>query len=482
MSTRVVLTDVTVTDSQGNPVRGLPRSDFHIFDDNHPQPIASFEEHTQPLTPAVLSTPTSPNIASNDFLLHPPSPVNIILIDPTTLNLTDQMYVYEELTRFVRSLPPDEPVAIFTRSGQVTLPLQNFTSDHPLLLAAIRRAVPQFRPPAAQYTNDFDTLQEMANYLSQIPGRKNLLWFSGGSNQYLQTAVADMTFFANAPSRRPLYDLLESERIALYPIDARGLTVEFSKKVAFQHLQINDDAEATGGKAHANNNGLAGIASNILATDSNSYTLSYSPQGLSRDGKWHQVKITLDNPHYQLSYRSGYFDDGQNNLPAPGKTRTLLRADGQSMQIPTDHGEPIIFQARILPASEAPASLTPEFGSKPLSPRKGQTVYSIRYILPAATIQPRTIDGNIATDNLRSVVIAFNHLGTAIASLPQSITVNVDQSKVQSDPNAFVTFDRQIRLPSGEDYLYLAVWDATTGRFGTINLSLDVKNTPRTKP
>ena len=29
---RVVLTDVTVTDKSGNPVRGLPVSAFHVFD------------------------------------------------------------------------------------------------------------------------------------------------------------------------------------------------------------------------------------------------------------------------------------------------------------------------------------------------------------------------------------------------------------------------------------------------------------------
>ena len=43
--TRVVLTDVTVSDANGNPVHGLPQSVFHIFDNKQPQVIASFEEH-----------------------------------------------------------------------------------------------------------------------------------------------------------------------------------------------------------------------------------------------------------------------------------------------------------------------------------------------------------------------------------------------------------------------------------------------------
>jgi VWFA-related protein len=177
IGTHIVLTDVTVTDSHGNPVHGLTSSDFHIFDDNHPQPISSFEEHTSSLAPIPPSTPTIPNLTSNDFLLHPPSPVNVILIDTTTIELIDQMYLYEELTRFVRTLPSGQPVAIYCRSGNATLLLQNFTDDHALLVAAIRRAVPQFRNPDSLYTDDIDTLLQMANYLSQIPGRKNILWF-----------------------------------------------------------------------------------------------------------------------------------------------------------------------------------------------------------------------------------------------------------------------------------------------------------------
>jgi len=36
VNSRVVLTDVTVTDRKGNPVHGLPESMFRIFDNNQP--------------------------------------------------------------------------------------------------------------------------------------------------------------------------------------------------------------------------------------------------------------------------------------------------------------------------------------------------------------------------------------------------------------------------------------------------------------
>ena len=43
VNTRVVLTDVTVTDAKGNPVRGLTEADFHVFDNGKPQKLASFD-------------------------------------------------------------------------------------------------------------------------------------------------------------------------------------------------------------------------------------------------------------------------------------------------------------------------------------------------------------------------------------------------------------------------------------------------------
>jgi hypothetical protein len=58
--TRIVLTDVTVTDRKGNPIRGLKASDFQIFDNNKPQLLASFEEHTATSVAPIEPASTTP--------------------------------------------------------------------------------------------------------------------------------------------------------------------------------------------------------------------------------------------------------------------------------------------------------------------------------------------------------------------------------------------------------------------------------------
>jgi VWFA-related protein len=221
---RVVLTDVTVTDANGNTVHNLSPSVFHIFDNKRPQDIASFEEHTA-AQPSVIpaASPSSSHTFSNDFLLHPPPVFNVIVLDTATINVVDQMYLNEQLTEFINALPPQNSLAIYVHGGEFTLLLQNFTTDHALLFAAIHKAIPVIRMPGAQSYNSIQAMQQIAIYLGQLPGRKNVLWFGAGSNLFLMADATKIPVSIDYRVLRVLYDELESSRIALYPIDVRGL-------------------------------------------------------------------------------------------------------------------------------------------------------------------------------------------------------------------------------------------------------------------
>jgi VWFA-related protein len=263
-NSRVVLTDVTVTDKQGNPVHGLKLSDFRIFDNGKPQQVATFEEHRDrdsvPAPPLV----SAPGIYSNDYLVHPPRVLNIIFLDLTNISIEDQMYLNYQLGKFFDALSPEEPVAIYARTGDATILLQGFTSDRALLRAAVHKVVPRFPPFGREYLSDLQTLQQMEMYLGQIPGRKNVLWFSGGSTLFLHP---DATLFASQEGTRDVYDELEAQRIAIYPIDARGLTTAVPPEMPAQHAIMSDVAEATGGHAVYDYNGLALAAGQIVHND-----------------------------------------------------------------------------------------------------------------------------------------------------------------------------------------------------------------------
>lgn len=210
--TRIVLTDVLVTDEEGKPIRGLGRSAFRIFDDGRQQAISSFEEHATPAQHQVSDTRNS-NVYSNAHLTNPPAAFTVVLIDITTLKPEDQMYLGEQLTLFVKSLPAGQRVAIYGRDGLVPWLLQDFTSDHALLLKAVATAVPHLRQTEAQFAVDEQALESMVGNLKGLPGRKNLIWFSGGNSTALWSDPSGLPLGIDM---RPIYDALEASRIAVF--------------------------------------------------------------------------------------------------------------------------------------------------------------------------------------------------------------------------------------------------------------------------
>ncbi len=86
--TRVVLTDVSVTDAKGNQVHRLPRTAFHLFDNNRPQQLDSFEEHTDLRTEVAAPALPSPNSYNNELLflrcfeMRPPCPTSCRASNP----------------------------------------------------------------------------------------------------------------------------------------------------------------------------------------------------------------------------------------------------------------------------------------------------------------------------------------------------------------------------------------------------------------
>jgi len=475
-NSRVVLTDVTVKDAKGNPVHGLPQSAFHIFDKKQPQAIGSFEEHSGVVHAAATTMPSKPGIYTNDYLQHLPSVLNIVVLDTTNLEIPDQMYLNIQLTKFLNNLPNGQQLAIYLRGGDQALLMQNFTSDRNLLLAALHKAIPRFPPYGREYLSDVDTLDQLAVYLSQLPGRKNIIWFTGGSTLYLR---ADAGIVENNPNWRELYDKLERERIAVYPVDARGLTISGGRlSVLAQQAVMENVAHATGGHAFYNTNGMSEAANVVLNTDESFYTLTYSPRNFRSDHKWHNVRINVDGGPYQLSYRSGYFADQATGSPEqPTKPRTLINAGGERSQVtPQLSSVPIIFQARVLAASDPALSAVPDqFAVIPSSPpNRGEVTYIVRYLVPADTLTLQDTGGKKSV-TFGIAAMAFNENGRAMVRKGERVTMTLNEEVLKKNPTAPLTVNQQINLKNGDNYLYLAVWDMANGRLGTLQVSLDVQ-------
>lgn len=495
-TTRMVLTDVTVTDAHGNPVQGLKRSDFHIFDDGKPQTIQSFTEHRTTPVAEMANVSVAPGVYSNSFLNRLPPVLNIILIDTTNLEIVDQMYLRYKLDQFIKHLPPGEPLAVYLNTGPHAFLLQNFTSDHALLLNAIHEAIPRFPPTGREYFSDLETLYKVAVNFDGYPGRKNILWFSGGSTLFLidnPSLVGGLSPTLGGlrqedpAAQRAIYDLLQIERIAVYPVDARGLMTAFGAPTFYsrtgQQALMDNAARATGGHAYYNNNDLDLIAERWVHNSGDFYTLTYSPSNFKMNNKWHDVSVKLNAgvPRYKLSYRRGYFADGSiASKRASMKWRRRLLAHGGTADQQDLDKKPIIFEAEIKPASEMPAGAVVAEAPSSAKPKRGTVAYVVRYELPARSFATQVVKGK--TEIVLGVgVIAFRADGSKDAGIADRVTLSINPEKLRLYPDAELPVYQRITLRKGLSYLYLAAWDMNSGRIGTLQIPVQVADAARSR-
>ena len=391
------------------------------------------------------------------------------------------MYLSFQLTRFLEALPAGQSLAIYGRSGPNSVLLQNFTTDRKLLLAAVTRSLPRLLPPGREYLSDLTTLQQIAATFGDLPGRKNVLWFTGGSTLFLRQ---DATQIRDYDRWRRIYDELEASRIAIFPVDARGLTNSLDSNLTSQQFLMNEVANATGGKAFYNSNGLQQIAAHVTATGGDFYTLTYSPRDYREDRKWHKVQISVDGAAgYVLSYRHGYFADGVNAAqaghPSTFNSRLIAAAGGKAASDSVGN-QPIIFQAHLVPAAELPTSAKLQPLDSPL--KKDERLYAVRYTIPAKELTMTPADNQEQQLLFIAAAFAFNRDGSVIDRKAERIRMTVTEPQLKAVSIHGVPLQQQLRLRKGDNFLLLAVVDPTSGRAGRIQLTFQVPASPTATP
>ncbi len=266
VNVREVVVDVTAYDAmgymrRGEPIRGLKKEDFEVFENGRPQQIRSFQDHA------------ADGQSTSNFGEHGPGAtarpgMSVILIDQASLGFELQPYLLSQLTSFLQSAPEGSPIALFALSPRLRV-VHAFTTDHAELLAAVRdkhlgihllpspflqtqdevdeakQAPAALRAAAAEHggsggqladqlerlqegmaqteamertNNTLMAFQQIARYLSGFPGRKSLIWVS--------STFTDRPFGLDTePEPRVKFtaDMLVAARVAVYPIDANGL-------------------------------------------------------------------------------------------------------------------------------------------------------------------------------------------------------------------------------------------------------------------
>ncbi|MGC2617845.1 MAG: VWA domain-containing protein [Acidobacteriaceae bacterium] len=562
-NSNLVLLDVVVRD-HGKPVQGLTQSEFHLFEDGKPQQVTIFEEHKATDALEVAKAPVlPPHFYSNDPRYVLTSAANVVLLDALNTPFTDQVYVRRRMLAYLKTIPPGTRVAVFTLASRLRM-VEGFNAEPGSLEKALQesKANPEVSPlmdPAAdqamtdltnmqmsgdasstavaamqQFQQDqqqfqyemrirmtIEAMDQLGRYLSTIPGRKNLIWFSGafpaivmGGGQLGQVTM-DLDFTEQV---KKMNALLALARVAVYPVDARGLqgssmdmaeanptnpqlfnsirtgpggagvggqstlsqsvdasNAQFLVMNQQEHWVMQMIANGTGGVAYFNTNGVGEALGEAIANGSNYYTLGYTPQNRNYDGSYRAVEVRLEDTHDDLEYRRGYY--ALNDVKHPlmqGKVNPLIAA----MQRGAPELSQVRFDVRVVPADDAAvkgqapaAGPAGAMAARLNHPRRYMVDYWIRPKDLAAAQLP---DGRSAV-KVELTQVDFNREGIRQNYTDAGMEVDLSPEHAASAAQDGIRLHQEIDLPEGQNWLRIGVADMTSGQIGTVEVPLVVQ-------
>jgi VWFA-related protein len=575
VSSRAVLVDVLVTDKSGNPIKGLKQKDFAVLEDGKQQSLAYFEEHTADdlaRRSQKLEFPSlPPNTFSNYSPLPTPPAVNVLLLDALNTPADDQMWLRRSAQRYLKTLKPGSRLAIFTMGMRLSF-VEGFSDDPALLAMALgyrkfdkaeaavllqsmgelnslnsiialmvaqenqgpNSPVPAVSPESVagfqsflqetRYGQDsdreyktLDDLNQLATFLGGFPGRKNVIWLSGAFPVEL-FGQTDMRF---DDSIKTTINLLSAARVAIYPVDARGTTVQqyytaenvldptitngaqllgappgasanppnagqsqggFSggllnetEKRGNSNSTMDMLAEQTGGRAFYNQNDLTGIIGKVIGSSEDFYTLSYTPSNANMNGAFRNIAVKAGNGNYKLSYRHGYF---ARNEDLPGAAGTIQQeAAIEASHDPTKRDPLAPFMEFGMPQTEQILYKAhvhhPE--SKPGDPSVADQEsgrYAIDFAVDSGDLGLKLEPDGNRHDTLNISWIVYDRYGQVVSREDHLVQLNVK-------PDVYTVFQKNgvqlhgaIKVPKGDYWLRTGIYDERTHKVGTMEVPL----------
>ena len=254
VTVNMVLIDARVTDRSGKPIKGLTPEQFTLLEDGKPQKISSLDYHDLDAMEAA-GLANQPTLVVPLGVVQPPPEVQkkirdrrliVLFFDQTALQPDELMRSKEGCERFLRDqMTPADLVALAVYGNQLKITVP-FTNDRERLMKGVQSLMPgkdsqlaamqessvlpgedsisedtgnAFTPDEMEF-NIFNTdrklaaLESLAEVLRVIPGRKNVIHFTGGITQTGEENRSQLRISTNAANRAD---------VSFYTVDSRGL-------------------------------------------------------------------------------------------------------------------------------------------------------------------------------------------------------------------------------------------------------------------
>ena len=529
--TRLVQITVIAQDSQGRPVMDLKREDFLLFDSGKPRDIKVFtmdrSDRQKPST--AVATPANPSehlFTNTAPERSGPTGVTVILLDSLNTKWADQSRATRNVIRFLAQIHPDDHVAIYSIGLTGFRVLHDFTTDASDLVARLaswKGEIPRANSPdlgdqlasvlggrdrattlnqrlapdadsrsMGQTIPTLRVMETLANRLSGIPGRKNVIWISNGfpavdwgklseaavygdkpilvrsldprntSNTVIDT-IGDSAHFAQQVDHA--MHLLDSANVSIYPIEARGLQTYMPGMGGSQAAQprfegtsldslddqatqqsMQDIAQRTGGRAFTLTNDIFGAIRTAIDDSRVTYTLGFYPESARLDGKFHPITIKLAERHgIALRYRKGYIDTPD----APGDPKQRKNDLEQAALSPLD-ANAIPLTARLSPSNAG-----------------GSYNLSLSISLSGLNLLP---DGEIWAGEVDVYLVERDQRGQEFGRVNDTIAMRLKQSTYEQMLKTGAPYQHAIALSPKADVLRVVVRDARSGDLGSLTI------------
>jgi VWFA-related protein len=505
----VVLVPAVVTDHSGAHVSNLTQADFTILENGQQQKIAFFHHIRANTTPGEVAISQHPGEFTNRAQTNSDRSA-ILVFDLLNSSITEQSNARDELMKFLLESPAlGEPVCLLAFDAEGVKLLHDFTKDPALLAGALQSTKNQPSPKDSTTTNPLDkyetyqgwntrspihnaaalqgrqdvqeyatnavaadlaartwltleALREIGEAYSGLPGRKSLIWATGG----FPFQMEDASNFANnerdlLPAYEAAWRTLARGNIAVYPLDVEDLinpAIVAPKIGTPQHIGITSDlpklesfAESTGGKLCDRRTAALGCF-NAAVDDSSDYYLIgfYESSGKSNAG-WRKLTVKIGRPDVRVRSRSGYY------VRAPRDESLARKEDIQlALTSPLDFTG-IRFTVRVTGIKDANAKKNVEF----------------TFLIPAGVVTVDESDTNHVS--LDFAALAEKPDGTLVESgFSQSLEGHIKPEGVTALNAKGLSFPGQLDLLSGEYSVRFVIRDNLAGQVGSTTASLKV--------
>lgn len=555
VTSRIVVLDVVVLDHK-KPVCGLKQRDFQVREDRQDQIIGFFKPHcgdsgrtnAGPNLPAPPALP--PHTYDNLPVNRVTDSVTVLLLDGLNTQVADNQYLRLQMINYLKNLPLGRRIAIFALGSKLRM-LQGFTTNSRLLQEAIasKKATapaslrstandavqeqqeletleqahvpPQTIADMRNFMSESDTqetgmrvsmtleaMQQMARYLGGIPGRKNLIWFSGSfpvefySDVVTPNDITPNSLMTHTVITGSFQDQLEATaamlaaaRVAVYPVDVRGVLLEPMFDASYggtgdnpriahdtkmadlqrieEHGTMDMLAKETGGRAAYDSNALKEAVADALSDGENFYTIVYRPRDANFNGKWRKIDVSVDvkpvKGKYKLLFRHGYFATSGTPEQYTGK-QGARQVFGAAMEDGAPLSSQILFKARVVAPDQKPPS-GPILGQNQRMKNRAAR-YVIDYAISLRGVDLMLTPQGVHTGRLFVEALAYDENGNIVNSISNVGSIALTPTKWKMLSQDGLQVHQVLDIPRGKIQLRLGVYDPASGNVGTLEVPL----------